>query len=540
MSARAIRSREAIASVLAVVMLATALLTESFAASASNPCGRAFLVAVRGGAPVCVHASEPAPPGVDLEHQPTLDELRALPFVVANEGPESIPAPADPEAAPAVAADSGIACVGDGQAGNRVQAIYARASNVTDRFAAVTDLIRKYAADADYRINVSARQSGTGRRIRFVHDANCTLSITRVTLSAAGAASFSGFVTDLEAKGFTRTDRKYLAWVDASVGICGVAELYPDDRAAQSNRNNKGPQYARVDAPCWGDAEAHELLHTLGAVQDSAPNSSNAGHCVDENDTMCYVDTSGHAMISTCRTAPSWQVDCGLNDYFNGAARSGNYLATHWDTANSTFLEPSNPLPQPPSIAVTAPSSIYAGVPYTISANTTVPAGRTSETTWSSSRSDCRFLRATGSPTTYYCRATAAGSGQAIGKVTDSLAMTSTYARTYRIVVPSRRRTTTARLSATATRVRPRARLTLIGRLTDASTRRQLIGMPIAVFARARGATAWKKIATRTTNASGAIALPIAPARTTAYVLVSGYTTTWDSDQSNTQTITVA
>ena len=46
-----------------------------------------------------------------------------------------------------------------------------------------------------------------------------------------------------------------------------VGQLYADDSPGADNANNSGPSYARVDSPCWGYAETHELLHTLGAEQ---------------------------------------------------------------------------------------------------------------------------------------------------------------------------------------------------------------------------------------------------------------------------------
>ena len=36
----------------------------------------------------------------------------------------------------------------------------------------------------------------------------------------------------------------------------------------------RAPGYARVDTGCWGWAESHELMHTLGAVQNTAPHST--------------------------------------------------------------------------------------------------------------------------------------------------------------------------------------------------------------------------------------------------------------------------
>ena len=97
----------------------------------------------------------------------------------------------------------------------------------------------------------------------------------------------------------TRSDRKYLVWVDAAVGICGLGEVYGDTRPGQENRNNRGPSYARVDTPCWQYAELHEIFHNLGAVQRDAPHPSAAWHCTDEADVMCYDDDGSGPTVMT-------------------------------------------------------------------------------------------------------------------------------------------------------------------------------------------------------------------------------------------------
>jgi hypothetical protein len=328
--------------------------------------------------------------------------------------------------------------------------------------------------------------------------------------------------------------------MDASVGICGLGELYADDRDSQDNYNNAGPAYARVDAPCWGYAEAHELLHTLGAVQDSAPNSSGAGHCVDENDTMCYVDTSGTAMTNACPSFPSWQVDCSLDDYFNAAPPEAGYLATHWNVADSAFLEGAPPPPTPPSITASVPSAFYAGNPVSVRAYVTVPEGRTYTVRWLSSRSDCKFFSASGLANTFYCPVTAAGGGQITAQVTDSIGMTSNASRTYRLTIPSRRRATTASLRSSTTSIRRGGSLTLIGKLVDASTGKAVIGMRVSIYYRRAGATSWSRLTTRTTTRTGRFSLTVKPSRTTTYLLISWSTSTWASDQSNTRRISVS
>lgn len=524
-----------VAPVLAVTIAVGAALVVADRSQPRDPCAGALVTDVRDGLPVCVHASERPPSGVNLFRRPSSDMLKERRFGATKRAATV----ATTGSATTASTGGTVACIGDGVQGNRVQAVYARASDVADRYSTIAPLIRQYAADADYQIDVSAGQSGEGRRIRYV-TTSCALEIARVTLTAAGDDSFSGMRSQLVAKGLNRSDRKYLVWMDASVGICGLGEMYGDDRPGSDNANNRGPSYARVDAPCWGYAEAHELLHTLGAVQDSAPNSSGAGHCVDENDTMCYVDTSGNAMSSDCPSLPSWQVDCRLDDYFNGTPDASSYLATHWNVASSSFLEPAEAPPPPPAVSLTAPASFFAGNAVTVRASVTVPAGRTYTVRWTSSRSDCRFVATSGVSNTYYCPALAAGGGQVTALVTDSLGMRSSASKSYRLTIPSRRRPTLSTISSSRTSIRRGATVTLTGRLRDATTLKAVIGMRVSVYYRRPGARSWTRLTTRTTNRSGTWSLSVRPSRTTYYMVVSWSTSTWASDQSSTRRISVS
>ena len=92
---------------------------------------------------------------------------------------------------------------------------------------------------------------------------NCDLSILDVV---ARADSVDHTFEDLVQKGLTRSDRKYLVWMDANE-ICGIGESFDDDRAGQSNRNN-GPSnipgmMARVDEGCW-DWNADGKVELIG------------------------------------------------------------------------------------------------------------------------------------------------------------------------------------------------------------------------------------------------------------------------------------
>ncbi len=299
---------------------------------------------LRGGAMVaCLHGNDAPPPGVSLYHRPTLQELEARsslrspnPRLRGLAGLEQATSPSTAGAEPAA-----VRCIGDGTSGNRIQAIYARALDVPDRYESVVTELREWMAEADQAVWTSAGQTGGGKRLRFVTDSDCRLDVARVTLTPAGDDSFGAMRAELVAQGFTRNDRKYLVWVDAAVGICGLGEVYGDTRPGQDNRNNRGPMYARVDTPCWQYAELHEIFHNLGAVQPDAPHPSAAWHCTDEADVMCYDDDGSGPTVMTGVCTPEHEalLDCGDDDYFNTSPPAGNYLATHWNTANSSFLQ---------------------------------------------------------------------------------------------------------------------------------------------------------------------------------------------------------
>jgi hypothetical protein len=301
-------------------------------AEPGGPCdapGHALLEIRDGGGLLgCTHGPDPAPPGVQVRETPSTVELRGR---------------ATPSTAEAL-------CVGDGASGFRVQAVYAHPADQPDRYDAVVPLIEGWAAsNVDAVFTASAAETGGGRRVRFVTDAACRLSIAHVTLSTKGDDTFSKTVSELRLQGLGRSDRKYLVWMDAPGPYCGIAQQYADDAPGPANLNDGSPSVpgmvARIDASCWGGAgtpvEAHELMHTLGGVQSSAPHASPAGHCTDEADAMCY-DDDGAGPVTTASVCPAAHerlFDCGHDDYFDTAPPAGAYLATHWNAATSRFLE---------------------------------------------------------------------------------------------------------------------------------------------------------------------------------------------------------
>ncbi|MFF0411050.1 RICIN domain-containing protein [Kitasatospora sp. NPDC004745] len=279
----------------------------------------------------------------------------------AAAGPSSSPQGA---AAPA---GSGLVCEGDGSSGNRVQAVYVHTPG-NDRFAQYLPSFKKWAADVDTIYNASAQETGGVRHVRFVTESDCTASVLNVQISDSEIQDFNASNRALAAQGYNRKDRKYMMFTDAKV-YCGIGTFAGDERPGQDNISNFGPSYGRTDSGCWGGSTAaHELGHNLGAVNNSAPNSSKAGHCVDEWDIMCYSDAPNYPQMRTVCPDRSHddRLDCRHDDYYNTSPEPGSYLATHWNVANNRFLIAGNgtgPNPTPTPTATPTPTKSPTGTP---------------------------------------------------------------------------------------------------------------------------------------------------------------------------------
>ncbi|MGI8810643.1 MAG: fibronectin type III domain-containing protein [Acidimicrobiales bacterium] len=309
------------------------------AGAPGGPCPGTIEVRVGNGPVTCTHGPDPAPPGVDITRS-------RLPLPVSDrrgaaraEGPSAL--------APSI-------CTGDGSDGARVQLVYARPTGLPDRYDAFADSFQTWAAVIDTGVIDSAAETGGVRRIRFVHDATCTPTISRVVVSTAAILEWGTFANQIRELHPMRPDRRFLVWMDANQ-YCGIGEFFGDDRFGAQNLDN-GPAslVSRVDSGCWGNpgelAEGHELFHTLGAVQHSAPHATGGAHCSDEVDRMCGVDGTGVVLTTPCPTRHENLFDCNHDDYFHTNPAPGSYLATHWNTANSRFLA------QPPA----APTNVRA------------------------------------------------------------------------------------------------------------------------------------------------------------------------------------
>jgi hypothetical protein len=213
------------------------------------------------------------------------------------------------------------------------------------------EFILQAVAGADWLFSQAAKATGGRRHVRW-HTPDCKLAIVPVRVPAV-QLSLGGIIDALADGGHLErvgpADKILVVLRTRSRGAFGCAGLGSstyDERSDPSNWNNTTRGFAYVH--CFGEMSrvswtgpevlAHELLHTLGAVNYSAPNSTGYGHCTDESDVMCYVDGPGVKMRKVCKATEPEEIDCRKDDYFNTSPRPGSYLATHWNTADSVHL----------------------------------------------------------------------------------------------------------------------------------------------------------------------------------------------------------
>ncbi|MCW2925132.1 MAG: hypothetical protein JWM98_2536, partial [Thermoleophilia bacterium] len=279
-----------------------------------------------------------------------------------------------------------------------------------DRFAEVAPQMRQSLFDASAMIDARAGELARGahRRLRVQCDPDGTPTVERVVLPHTAAqyrapiGGFSLIGEDLETLGLLPqyaafseahlpTVRRVLGYYDADFneGFAGQGTMFrrstllatsrllrPSDpivsRTARNINNNPpqaslavqyGTSFAGVPDPPLYTSLLHELTHTMGAVQDEPPTSSDAGHCVDGLDIMCYDDggPSGSYSATVCpdptppEEAPEDErFDCNGDTYFHPAPPAGNPLASPvtWQLgllANETMDATS--LPAPPAVA---------------------------------------------------------------------------------------------------------------------------------------------------------------------------------------------
>jgi hypothetical protein len=318
---------------------ANGMVYDGLVVAKSGPCAGMFQVT---GVPatICTHGPDPAPAGLSVQR--SVDPLPPTATGAAIAG------------APNVIGPQALAvCEGDGTSGRRVEVLYIRGS--TSRYSQFLETFRTLAEGVDVIFNESARETGGERHVRYVTEmvgGQCRPVVRDVQIpdAALNANDWAPLLNAVRAAGYTRTDRKYLEFVDARV-FCGIGGFAGDTRKTDANRSNTGPEYARADAGCWtAGVAAHELGHTLGAVNNNSPNASGAAHCLDEWDVMCYKDSANVSVTIRCADrAHDNRLDCNHDDYYHTSPAAGSYLANNFNVADNLFLIRGGANPQPPT-----------------------------------------------------------------------------------------------------------------------------------------------------------------------------------------------
>lgn len=258
-----------------------------------------------------------------------------------------------------------------------VQVIYARASNDADGYASKVGSIRSAVQEANGILKAAATATGLGAILRV----KCVSGVIEVKNAALptsmSADSFSTIKRDLMAKGYNDPKVKYWVYYDDCVSDnCGGGQgnVNSDDRLTVSNLNNgndDSPTYAISYSSLSPSIFLHELGHNLGAVQRSAPHSTdpsgthpNGWHCWDGRDVMCYNDGAPRGSWYSTSYCSTEVFDCRKDDYFHRSPANTNYLATHWNIGNqlNRYLEFEYD-PSAPDMTITTPTSgtVYNG-----------------------------------------------------------------------------------------------------------------------------------------------------------------------------------
>ena len=241
-----------------------------------------------------------------------------------------------------------------------IKVIYAYASDVGDRFALFGSAIQRYTKAAAAKVALSSDKT-----LRLDRGSSCGSAFLDIQTVALGhPVAFyetSSVLADIQSHLPDRRGVNYLVFVDFALPVLSAAagSWAQDDSPWGTNAANMTAhsRYAYLQgggddffgseqlASQYADQLLHEVLHTLGAVQPSAPHFSGGAHCYQLYDVMCYTpkDGTSDVFLRECELSreapnPGKPLDCGGDDYFNASPAPGSYLAAHWNLYNSGFL----------------------------------------------------------------------------------------------------------------------------------------------------------------------------------------------------------
>jgi hypothetical protein len=263
-----------------------------------------------------------------------------------------------------------------------IKVVYAYASDVGDRFGLFGTAIQLYTKAAAAKVALSSNK--TLRLDRGSSCGNAFLDIQTVALGHPVASyATRSVLDDIQSRLPDHPGVNYLVFVDFALPVLSAAagSWTQDDSPWATNAANvpAHSRYAYLEgggadffgseqlASQYADQVLHEVLHTLGAVQPSAPHFSGGAHCYEIYDVMCYTPRDGtvDGFLRNCGIIgeapnPGKPLDCGNDDYFNPSPAPGSYLAGHWNLYDSGFLCTLTRCDRPPA-APTARLAVIAG-----------------------------------------------------------------------------------------------------------------------------------------------------------------------------------
>ena len=263
-----------------------------------------------------------------------------------------------------------------------IKVVYAHASDVADRFALFGTAIQRYTKAAAAKVALASDK--TLRLDRGSSCGNAFLDIQVVALGHPVAFyATSSVLADVASRLPDHPGVNYLVFVDFALPVLqaaagswaqddspwatNVANLTAHSRYAYLQAGGEDFFGSEQPASQYADQVLHEVLHTLGAVQPSAPHFSGGAHCYQLFDVMCYTprDGTSDGFLRDCELGrmapnPGKPLDCGGDDYFNASPAPGSYLAAHWNLYDSGFLCTLGRCDQPP-VAPAARLAVVAG-----------------------------------------------------------------------------------------------------------------------------------------------------------------------------------
>ena len=282
-------------------------------------------------------------------------------------------------------------CLPSIDTGPKLQVIYAYDSS---KGVSPTKLasIRTMIQEADRIVFLSADKQGGGRRLRIATERtgnSCQVSVITVPASSADLNSGStsiidnqlisaGVLADSSIENSINLGTIPVVFFDSDPNNnaqCGLGTTTFDDAVDGANSLPQSGQ-ASIWANCWNaHTTVHEIMHTLGAVQSTAPHATFSNHCFDGIDPMCYDDGSLNSVQQLiCPSTPyrpGGLLDCNADDYFAISPPKGTYLSDHFNIANNSPYIQNIPYSgiSWPSIKITsisAPSALpFTGVSFT-------------------------------------------------------------------------------------------------------------------------------------------------------------------------------